>query len=143
MPIQLPTATLEKDPMLCLTQLDIMEKIMLFSQGQSYHQNHICAFIYQLYYDQMRKKNQHCIYIYPVPISVMHERLYDFVLVEADLRLSWHLFLFPTRASILLAYTQHVQLLGHLFHGYPATILNFSAFQRLQRIVAKKEHCVG
>jgi len=32
-------------------------------------------------------------------------------------------------ASVLLAYTQHVQLLGHLFHGFIATILNSYAFK--------------
>jgi len=98
---------------------------MLFSQGKSYHRNYGCTFLYQLCYDKIRKKHQHCIYIYLVQVSAMFERVYDFVLVEAALRLSWHFVSSPARPSNLLAYAQHVQLLGHLFHGRSVIVLNF------------------
>jgi len=41
---------LEKDPLLRLDQPNIIERAMLFSQGQNHHQNHKCILLCQLYY---------------------------------------------------------------------------------------------
>ena len=100
---------------------------MLFSLGPSHHRNHECIFPCQLYYDQKRKKHQHCIYICLVQVFAIQECKYDLVVGEAALRLSWRLFSSPTQASNLLAYGQHVQLLSHLLHELVATILNTCA----------------
>jgi len=71
--IQRLTATLEKDPLLRLDQPNIMDRTMLFLQGQSHHWNNECTFLCQLYYDNKRKKHKLYIYIYLVWVSSIYE----------------------------------------------------------------------
>jgi len=68
----------------------------------------------------------------------MHECVYDPVLVEVALPLSYQFFSSPAQASNLLAYEQHVQLLGHLFHGHTATILNLCASRDFKGSLQKR-----